>query len=139
MAETFSVDVWSDVVCPFCYLGSRQLARALAQFEHADDVEVLHHAFELDPRTPLTINESLEELVARKYADRLKKVIDDRLEEMKGDDRSHVLIYQVLGVGALDRSDRIAGPRAGQPGARNAVGEPAVLRSSRGGSCPAFT
>ena len=35
----------------------------------------------------------------RKYADQLKKAIDDRLEEMKGDDRSHFLIYQVLGVG----------------------------------------
>jgi predicted DsbA family dithiol-disulfide isomerase len=68
MTETFCVDVWSDVVCPFCYLGSRQLARALEQFEHVSDVEVQHHAFELDPRTPLTINESLEELVARKYA-----------------------------------------------------------------------
>ncbi len=38
-------------------------------------------------------------LLARRYGDRLKKVIDQRLEEMKGDDRSHVLIYQVLGVG----------------------------------------
>jgi len=46
--------------------------------------------------------EGIEEpirLLARKYADRLKKVIDERLEEMKSDDRSHFLIYQVLGVG----------------------------------------
>lgn len=46
--------------------------------------------------------ESIEEtirLLARRYADRLKKAIDQRLEEMAGDDRSHVLIYQVLGVG----------------------------------------
>jgi hypothetical protein len=45
---------------------------------------------------------SIEEairLLARKYADRLRKAIYDRLEEMKGDDRSHFLIYQVLGVG----------------------------------------
>lgn len=38
-------------------------------------------------------------LLARKYADRLKKAIDGRLEEMKTDDRSHFLIYQVLGIG----------------------------------------
>jgi hypothetical protein len=38
-------------------------------------------------------------LLARKYGTRLKKAIDQRLEEMKGDDRSHILIYQVLGVG----------------------------------------
>src|SRR6266404_8369964 len=46
--------------------------------------------------------EGIEEtirLLARKYADRLRKAIDERLEEMKGDDRSHFLIYQVLGVG----------------------------------------
>lgn len=45
---------------------------------------------------------SIEEtirLLAREYGDKLKKAIDLRLEEMKGDDRSHFLIYQVLGVG----------------------------------------
>ncbi|HJT33448.1 MAG TPA: ApaLI family restriction endonuclease [Pirellulales bacterium] len=47
---------------------------------------------------PQGIEESIR-LLARKYADRLKKAIDDRLEEMKNDDRSHILIYQVLGVG----------------------------------------
>jgi hypothetical protein len=44
------------------------------------------------------IEETLR-LLARRYADRLKIAIDERVEEMKGDDRSHVLIYQVLGVG----------------------------------------
>jgi predicted DsbA family dithiol-disulfide isomerase len=67
MAETLSIEVWSDVVCPFCYLGSRQLALALERFEHRDDVVLSHHAFELDPHTPLALNLSLEELVAKKY------------------------------------------------------------------------
>jgi hypothetical protein len=44
------------------------------------------------------VEESIR-LLARKYADRLKKVIEERIEEMKSDDRSHFLIYQVLGVG----------------------------------------
>jgi hypothetical protein len=44
------------------------------------------------------IEESIR-LLARKYADRLRKAIDERLEEMKSDDRSHFLIYQVLGIG----------------------------------------
>jgi hypothetical protein len=47
---------------------------------------------------PNGIEETIR-VLARKYADRLKKVIDERLEEMKSDDRSHFLIYQVLGVG----------------------------------------
>ncbi len=50
------------------------------------------------------IEETLR-LLARKYADRLKKAIDDRLEEMKNDDSSHFLIYQVLGVG--DKEGRL--------------------------------
>lgn len=48
-------------------------------------------------QAPKAIEETIR-LLARKYADRLKKATDERLEEMKGDDRSHFLIYQVLGV-----------------------------------------
>jgi transposase-like protein len=48
-------------------------------------------------QTPTGIEETIR-LLARKYADRLKKVIDERIEEMKSDDTSHFLIYQVLGV-----------------------------------------
>ncbi len=51
--------------------------------------------------SPEGIEETIR-LLARKYADRLKKVIDERLEEMKSDDRSHFLIYQVLGVGVQE-------------------------------------
>jgi predicted DsbA family dithiol-disulfide isomerase len=67
MADTLVVDVWSDVVCPFCYLGSRQLEAAIEQFEHRDDVVLRHRAFELDPTTPLTFDKPLEELVSEKY------------------------------------------------------------------------
>jgi predicted DsbA family dithiol-disulfide isomerase len=63
----FTIDVWSDVVCPFCYLGKRQLALALERFEHADAVRVRFRAFELDPRARDTYDQTLDELVARKY------------------------------------------------------------------------
>ncbi len=68
VSDQFSIDVWSDVVCPFCYLGSRQLDLALEAFEHRDDVVVTHHAFELDPSTPLVVERSLDEIVAAKYS-----------------------------------------------------------------------
>ena len=64
---SFVVDVWSDVVCPFCYLGSRQLSRALAAFDHADEVVVRHRAFELDPHAKMSYEQDLVSLVARKY------------------------------------------------------------------------
>ncbi len=43
------VEVWSDVVCPWCWIGKRHLEAALERFEHADEVEVVWRAFELDP------------------------------------------------------------------------------------------
>jgi predicted DsbA family dithiol-disulfide isomerase len=64
---TMYVDLWTDVVCPFCYLGWRQLTEAVASFEHGDDVVVRHHAFELDANAPASYEHSLSEMVARKY------------------------------------------------------------------------
>ena len=47
-----TVDIWSDVVCPWCYIGKRRFEAALARFEHRDEVEVTWHSFELDPDAP---------------------------------------------------------------------------------------
>ena len=46
------VEIWSDVVCPWCYVGKRRFERALAAFEHRDEVEVVWRSFELDPTAP---------------------------------------------------------------------------------------
>jgi predicted DsbA family dithiol-disulfide isomerase len=62
------VDVWGDVVCPFCYLGFRQFHDALARYENADDVVIRHHAFELDPHAPLAYPGTFDEMLAAKYA-----------------------------------------------------------------------
>lgn len=43
------VDIWSDVMCPFCYIGKRRFEGALAQFENRNDIEVVWHSFQLDP------------------------------------------------------------------------------------------
>jgi predicted DsbA family dithiol-disulfide isomerase len=67
MSETFVIDIWSDVVCPFCYIGHQQLSAALEQFEHRDDVVLRHRAFELDPSAPADYGLSLDELLASKY------------------------------------------------------------------------
>jgi predicted DsbA family dithiol-disulfide isomerase len=44
------VDIWSDIRCPFCYIGKKKFENALEQFEHKDDVKVTWHSFELDPQ-----------------------------------------------------------------------------------------
>src|SRR6476469_10391001 len=61
------VEVWSDVVCPWCYVGKRRLESALARFEHRDEVEVVWRSFELDPAAPRQRELSPVEHLARKY------------------------------------------------------------------------
>ena len=61
------VEIWSDVVCPWCYIGERHFTDALARFPHADQVEVVHRAFELDPSTEKGMTEPTIERIARKY------------------------------------------------------------------------
>jgi len=46
------VDIWSDIACPWCYVGKRRLESALESFEHRDEVRVRWHSFELDPHAP---------------------------------------------------------------------------------------
>lgn len=67
MTKTISIDVWSDVACPWCYLGERSLQRALANFPHAQDVQVTFHSYQLDPDVPADATGSeLDYLVERK-------------------------------------------------------------------------
>ena len=46
------VEIWSDIACPWCYVGKRRFEAALAGFEHRDDVQVTWRSFELDPAAP---------------------------------------------------------------------------------------
>jgi predicted DsbA family dithiol-disulfide isomerase len=61
------VDVWSDIVCPWCYLGKTRFERALAEFEHRDQVEVVHRSFELDPSFPKGEVVSVLDMLSSKY------------------------------------------------------------------------
>jgi predicted DsbA family dithiol-disulfide isomerase len=61
------VEIWSDVVCPWCYVGKRRFEQALARFPHADDVEVIYRSFELDPGAARSRTGTHDEHLARKY------------------------------------------------------------------------
>jgi predicted DsbA family dithiol-disulfide isomerase len=61
------VEIWSDVVCPWCYLGKRRFERALASFAHRDDVDVVYRSFELDPWAVPGVTTPTVELLATKY------------------------------------------------------------------------
>lgn len=67
MDEPMTIDVWSDVICPFCCIGERQLLRAIERFEHRDQTVLRLRAYELDPRMRDYGERTLDELVALKY------------------------------------------------------------------------
>ncbi len=61
------VEIWSDVVCPWCYVGKRQFEEALGRFSHADQVAVSWRSFELDPSSPREVGMSMDRILERKY------------------------------------------------------------------------
>ncbi|MFE9246125.1 DsbA family protein [Nocardiopsis sp. NPDC006938] len=60
------IEVWSDIVCPWCYIGKRRLERALEGFEHAEEVEVVWRSFQLDPGFPRGVGEPVLDSLAKK-------------------------------------------------------------------------
>ncbi|MCP2291073.1 putative dithiol-disulfide isomerase, DsbA family [Nocardia amikacinitolerans] len=61
------VEIWTDINCPFCYLGKARFERALAEFPQRDAVEVVHRSFELDPTLPAGETGPVVAKIARKY------------------------------------------------------------------------
>ncbi|MGW5229937.1 DsbA family oxidoreductase [Nocardia niigatensis] len=61
------VEIWTDINCPFCYLGKRRFEEALAAFPHRDAVTVVHRSFELDPTLPREHSDAVVPHIAEKY------------------------------------------------------------------------
>ena len=61
------VEVWADVVCPWCYIGRKRFEKALADFPGKESVDLVYRSFELDPGAPTQTDMSLDQLLAAKY------------------------------------------------------------------------
>lgn len=61
------IEIWSDYVCPFCYIGKRQLEKALKQFPQKDDVDIEFKSYQLDPNTPPYTGQDFYEGMAEKF------------------------------------------------------------------------
>jgi predicted DsbA family dithiol-disulfide isomerase len=72
------VEIWSDVVCPWCYIGKRHFEEALASFAHRDEVEVTWRSFQLDPTAPVGDGGPTSEILAERYG-----VSGQRVAEMQ--------------------------------------------------------
>ena len=70
------IDIWSDVVCPWCFIGKRRLEKALSLFEHRDQVVIRHRAFQLQPDIDTTV--PTKSYLAEKY-----RMAESQVEEMQ--------------------------------------------------------
>ncbi|MGW4231651.1 DsbA family oxidoreductase [Streptomyces sp. NPDC004980] len=61
------VEIWSDIACPWCYIGKARFEKGLAEFAHRDEVEVVHRSFELDPGRAKGDTEQVIDMLAQKY------------------------------------------------------------------------
>lgn len=61
------IEIWSDYVCPFCYIGKRQLEKALQDTGFSEQTEVIFKSYQLDPNTPATSDLSMYEAFAKKF------------------------------------------------------------------------
>ncbi|NML49808.1 DsbA family oxidoreductase [Streptomyces sp. R302] len=61
------VEIWSDIACPWCYIGKARFEKGLAAFAHREDVEVVHRSFELDPHRAKGDTGPVLEMLAKKY------------------------------------------------------------------------
>lgn len=64
--QRMKVEIWSDVMCPFCYIGKRKFERALEQFPDKKDVQVIWKSFQLDPTLKTDPTKSVSQLLAEK-------------------------------------------------------------------------
>lgn len=67
MRNQLKIQIWSDVMCPFCYIGKRKIEEALSQFENKESVVIEWKSFQLDPNFVATPNESIVDHLAEKY------------------------------------------------------------------------
>ena len=67
MAKTLRIEIASDVICPWCYIGKRRFEQALAKFPGKEQVQVVWRSFELDPDAPSQREGTLQEHLAKKY------------------------------------------------------------------------
>jgi predicted DsbA family dithiol-disulfide isomerase len=83
------IHIWSDIVCPWCYLGKRRFEHALALFDHRDDVRVTHRSFQLDPSRPRHQTINRRAMLKSKYQLSDQQVLDmdarmERLADIEG-------------------------------------------------------
>ena len=64
--DKMQVEIWSDVMCPFCYIGKRKFETALSQFSDKDEIEIVWKSFQLDPNQPTVPDKTVQQYLAER-------------------------------------------------------------------------
>lgn len=98
------IEIWSDVVCPWCYIGKRRLEKALEGFAGRDDVDVVYRSYQLDPSAPAVPVETVAESLGRKYGGgpEAGKQMIDRVEAVAAEEGLLFRQAQALRVNTVD-------------------------------------
>jgi predicted DsbA family dithiol-disulfide isomerase len=98
------IEIWSDVVCPWCYIGKRRIEKAIAGFEHADEVEVHWRSYQLDPGAPTTPTEKTSSMLARKYGQSPAgaQQMQDRVEAVAAEEGLVYRLSETLHLNTVD-------------------------------------
>ena len=85
------IDIWSDVVCPWCYVGKRRFEKALAGFEHRDEVQVVHRSFQLNSAAPAGRTSPRRASLMAKYgwSDAQVDTMNARMEQTAAEEGLH--------------------------------------------------
>ncbi|TFB14593.1 DsbA family oxidoreductase [Filobacillus milosensis] len=81
------IEIWSDVVCPFCYIGKRRLEQAMNQFDHKENIEIHFRSFQLDSNAEKNPEQDIHQLLATKYGvtyEEGKQMNSNMAEQAKG-------------------------------------------------------
>lgn len=122
------IDIWSDVACPWCFIGKRRFETALRAWEHRDEVEVTWHSFQLDPTLPEHYDGTeVEYLASRKGmpVEQVRQMFAHVTEQAAGEglayDFDRLVVANSLGAHQLLHLAKASEDRA--PGTADAVKE----------------
>ncbi|SMC97228.1 DsbA family oxidoreductase [Lentzea albidocapillata] len=113
------VELWADVICPWCYIGKARFDKALAGFEHRAEVTVVHRAFELDPHKEGV--ESVQAMLATKFGPRAGEMEDSVAQLARDEGLEYRLDREVGNTFDVHRLLHLAGERGVQAEVLNAV------------------
>jgi len=98
------IEIWSDIMCPFCYIGKRRFENALNQFDHKKDVQVKWRSYQLDPDLKYVPNKTIHEVLADKkgFTKEEAKQMNQRVTEMARQEGLTYNMDKVIPANTLD-------------------------------------